>query len=84
MLERYGQKSIIPGAQPVVSGLKFFGSLALLPYKMGVERPRDCMYTLGYYRPGSCPPRLQQRLPLELDASLLEVGTIAGLILLLP
>lgn len=85
VLERYGQKSIIPGLQPVVSGIRFYSSLAMLPYKMGVEGgPRRCIYTLGYYRPGDCPPHFFQRPPFDLDGAVLEVGTIAGLILLLP
>jgi len=82
-LERYGQGHVRV-LQPIVSGARFYGSMAALPYKMGVERPRKCMYTLGYFRPGTCAPRLRQKLPVELDASALEVGTIAGLILLVP
>lgn len=85
VLERYGQKSIVPGLQPVISGVRFYGSLALLPYKFGVEGwPRECVYTLGYYRPGRCPPHFFQRPPLDLDGALYEVGAISGLILLLP
>ena len=42
--------------QPVVSGVHFFGTLPILPYKMGVEQPWECMYALGYYEPGSCAP----------------------------
>ncbi len=37
--------------QPVVSGLHFFGSIALLPYKVLVSPPCSCVYP-----PGECPP----------------------------
>ena len=82
-LERYGQ-TIHPNLQPVLSGVHFFGMLPLLPYKMGVDRPHDEIYTLGHYRPGDSAPCLRQRLPLEFDAATFEALTIAGLILLIP
>jgi hypothetical protein len=83
-LERYGHTSAIPGLQPVVSGVRFYGQLAMLPYQMGIDRPRKCIYTLGYYRPGDCVPFQRQTFPIQLNAAALEVGTIAGLILLIP
>ncbi len=52
-LERYGH-SAGPIAQPVISGAHFFANIAILPYKMGIHPPTECMYALGYYRPGSC------------------------------
>ncbi|MCG8448866.1 MAG: hypothetical protein MI725_04695 [Pirellulales bacterium] len=70
--------------QPVISAVRFFATIPALPYKMAVERPRDCIYTLGHYRPGSCNPRRWHRLPLRLGASAVEAGIIAGLILLIP
>lgn len=42
--------------QPSRSGAHFFGSVALLPYKIVAEHPRRCVYGLGYYRPGNCNP----------------------------
>ena len=30
------------------------GTLPLLPYKMGLDHPYDCVYTLGHARPGNC------------------------------
>ncbi|MBX3421524.1 MAG: hypothetical protein KF752_08210 [Pirellulaceae bacterium] len=50
-LERYGighHRCI----QPSLSGLSFFGSVLLLPYKMIVQHPNDSVYTLGHQRPG--------------------------------
>ena len=52
-LERYGHEWG-PFLQPVVSGVHFFGTLPVLPYKMGLQTPNECVYALGYYRPGSC------------------------------
>ena len=82
-LERYGQ-SIAPPLQPLLSGARFFGSFPLMAYKIGVDRPHDPVYTLGYYRPGSPTPCLCQRLPWEWDAAVLEAGSWVGLLFLLP
>ncbi|HEY2253710.1 MAG TPA: hypothetical protein VGH74_21700, partial [Planctomycetaceae bacterium] len=38
--------------QPVVSGLHFFGSVALLPYKMLISPPCSCVYSPGECLPG--------------------------------
>ena len=82
-LERYGQ-TVAPRLQPVISGAHFFGTFAILPYKMGLDRAHDCVYTLGHYRPGSCAPCVRQGLPFETDAALFEAGTWVALALLLP
>jgi hypothetical protein len=81
--ERYGY-TVSRFFQPVISGAKFFLTIPALPYKMTVDPPHECIYTLGHYRPGSCAPRRWEHLPLKLTAAAVEVGTIAGLILLLP
>jgi hypothetical protein len=81
--ERYGY-TISRLFQPVISGAKFFLTIPALPYKMAVDPPHECIYTLGHYRPGSCIPWRANYLPLKLTATAVEVGTIAGLILLLP
>lgn len=81
--ERYGY-TVSYALQPVISAAKFFATIPALPYKMVVERPRDCIYTLGHYRPGSCVPRRCNRWPLNFGASAVETGVIAGLILLIP
>jgi hypothetical protein len=82
-VERYGH-SWHPLLQPVMSGAHFFGSAALLPYKMGLEAPNECIYTLGYYRPGSCAPYMIEAMPFTWRAALYEGGAIAGGILLFP
>jgi hypothetical protein len=70
--------------QPVLSAGHFFLTIPALPYLMAVERPCDCLYSLGHYRPGDCTPRRWNRLPLRIGAAVVEVGAIAGLILLIP
>jgi hypothetical protein len=84
-LERYGQ-SICPCVQPAISGARFFGTLAIVPYKIGIDRTHDCVSTLAYYRPGNCNPCIRERLvpALEWDASLLEAGTALALVFALP
>src|SRR5690606_22660381 len=52
-LERYGH-SQGPVCEYLWSFAHFFGSVALLPYNMGVKTPCECEYALGYYRPGNC------------------------------
>jgi hypothetical protein len=54
-LERYGH-SWGPVLQPIMSGAHFFATVPILPYKMGLQTPQECVYSLGYYRPGSCAP----------------------------
>jgi hypothetical protein len=82
-LERYGQ-SVCPLVQPVCSAARFFGTLPILPYKVGLDHPYDCVSTLGYYRIGTCAPCTHQTLPFSWKGALLEGGTWVGLIFLLP
>jgi hypothetical protein len=70
-LERYGH-SWNPVVQPFMSAGHFFVSVPLLPYKMGLNPPNECMYTLGYYRPGSCAPYMIEPLPLSLRAAIYQ------------
>jgi len=53
-LERYGQH--FDGFQPFVSFWKFFATIPVLPYKMLVQPPCTCVYTLGYERANNCMP----------------------------
>ncbi len=77
-LERYGH-AVGPWAQPFASAALFYLTLPILPYKMGLELPDECMYTLGYYRPGDCAPYMLDALPLSIRAGLFEVGAwVAG------
>lgn len=82
-LERYGQ-TISPHWQPLISGARFFLTVPIVPYKIGVDRPYDCVTTLGLYRPGICAPCTREVLPHETDAALLQAGTALALVFLLP
>jgi hypothetical protein len=82
-LERYGQ-SICPLVQPVFSAARFFGTLPVLPYKVGLDHPYEYVSTLGYYRIGTCAPCTHQTLPFSWKGALLEGGTWVGMVFLLP
>ncbi len=82
-LERYGH-SFSPCFQPFVSGAHFFTHVPVLPYCMGVEPPNECIYALGYYRPGSCAPYMCNPIPLSLRGALFEAGVFTGAAAILP
>ena len=77
-LERYGH-SWGNVKQTAISAVKFFGTVPLLPYYMGVYPPNECIYDLGQYRPGSCAPYYLDPLPLSVRGALYE-GTFLGLL----
>lgn len=82
-LERYGH-SYSPCFQPFISGAHFFCTLPVLPYCMGVEPPCECIYALGYYRPGSCAPYMINPVPLSPRGALFEAGAVTGAAFALP
>ena len=81
-LERYGH-SYGP-LDPVLSAAHFFTTLPVLPYKMGVELPWECVYPLGYYRPGDCAPWTIPAIPISFRGMAVEAATVTGLVFLLP
>lgn len=82
-LERYGH-STGPLSQPIVSAAHFFGTIPLLPYKMGIRAPWECEYALGYYRPGSCAPYVIPGVPITARAVAAQAGAVAGAYYILP
>ena len=82
-LERYGYTPSYT-FQPLISAGRFLVTIPALPYKMLVERPKQCIYTLGHYRPGSCAPRCVNRPPLKLGAGAFEASVLVGLVFLIP
>ncbi|MCA9237860.1 MAG: hypothetical protein KDA44_20440 [Planctomycetales bacterium] len=82
-LERYGH-SWGPYVQPLVSGAHFFASIPLLPYKMGIRTPNECVYTLGYYRPGSCAPYMIEAFPFTWRAAMFEGFIATGTAFVIP
>lgn len=83
MLERHGYQSG-GNLQPILSGVRFFATLPLLPYLMTVSEPQEKEYSLGYYRTGDSVPSLRQRPPYERRAVLSETAVISGFFLLVP
>jgi hypothetical protein len=82
-LERYGH-SWGWHLQPFVSGAHFFTTLPILPYKMGLETPNECVYSLGYYRPGNCAPYLIEPLGTSPRAVVWEAGAVVGFSAIVP
>jgi hypothetical protein len=81
-LERYGYSHGI--AQPFLSAAHFFGTVPALPYLMSVDKPRECIYTLGHYVPGSRAPYHTHLPPPSLRAGVAEAAVMTGLIFVLP
>ena len=82
-LERYGHEWG-PVVQPVVSTVRFFGDLAVLPYKMGIHPPNECQHPLGFYRPGSCAPWSIKPVPLSLRGAVTQAAFVTGTVFTLP
>jgi hypothetical protein len=82
-MERYGH-SWGPVLDPIVSGAHFFASVPMLPYKMGLEPPGECIYPLGHYRPGNCAPYYIEPFPWSIRAAAAEAGAVTGLIFAVP
>ena len=77
MLERHGHERL-PCIQPILSGARFFYSIAFLPYQAYLQPPLQERYNTGNYRPGSAVPALRQRAPYDAGAmrfQLLTTGT---------
>jgi hypothetical protein len=82
-LERYGYQCS-PCLQPFVSGAHFFATVPALPYLMTVHPPRECVYSLGYYRPGSCAPWQRNFPPCSCRGAAVEAAVVVGLVFLIP
>jgi hypothetical protein len=81
--ERYGYT---PGycIQPFVSAGRFLATIPALPYLMVAHPPCECVYSLGYYRPGSCVPYRWHRPAACVGAGLFEAAVAVGLVVLIP
>jgi hypothetical protein len=82
-VERYGH-SWGPVLQPIMSGAHFFGTVPILPYKMGLEAPNECIYSLGYYRPGICAPYMIEPLGFSWRAAAFQAGAVTGAAFAIP
>jgi len=82
-LERYGN-SACPTLQPALSATRFVATIPLLPYLMTVDRPCECVYTLGYCRPGSKSANLFYYPPARLDAAAVQAAAVTGAVFFIP
>lgn len=82
-LERYGHYCH-PLLQPICSRVRFWLTIPCLPYLMGVNPPNECVYDLGYYRPGNCAPSMIEPIPISLRGALLEAGAVVGVAAVIP
>ncbi len=83
MLERHGHERF-PALQPLVSGVRFYATMPMLPYLMTVRHPCECESSLGYFRPGTCVYPYIQRPPYERKALLVESAAVAGAFIAIP
>lgn len=83
-LERYGHSKGPFGCEYASSAAHFFGDLVLLPYHIGIETPCECMYDLGYYRPGDCSPYMCDPFPFSLRGAATAAAGYCGIIALFP
>jgi hypothetical protein len=81
-VERYGHNAGC--LQPVFSAAHFFGTIPILPYKIGQDHPNECIYALGHSRPGDCAAWERHDLRWS-PAGVVMQGTAAtGLVFLIP
>jgi hypothetical protein len=83
-LERHGHTIVCPALQPIVSGARFFATIPILPYKMGVTPPNECVYTLGHYRSGSSAPYMAKPFPISPRGALFQAGAVTGAAFVIP
>jgi hypothetical protein len=81
-LERHGYSAGL--LQPFAGAFNFYGRIAFLPYMMATNRPLDCQFTLGHYRPGSYAPFHLHHPPIRARGFVVEAATIAALFLIFP
>jgi hypothetical protein len=82
-LERYGY-GCCEALQPAASAAHFFATIPVLPYCIGTDCPGECIYTLGHYRPGSCPPWQCHWPRWSTRGALAQAGVWTGLVFLIP
>jgi len=83
LLERYGFTAG-PWMQPFRSGAHFMANLAIVPYRAGIHPHNECIYTLGFFRPGSPAPTIRPGFPLSVKGGLWQAGVLTGGFYLLP
>ena len=82
-LERYGHTY---GCllQPFDSVGRFGLQLVGLPYQMTIDPACRKIYTLGWYRPGECAPKLHYQIPWHHQAAINQALVTTGMFYLIP
>lgn len=83
MLERHGHERF-PHFQPIISGVRFFGTIPVLPYLATLRHPLDDVHTLGSYRPGTPAPMLRYRAHYDQEAIRNQALSTAAAGIVLP
>ena len=81
-LERYGHHHGV--WQPLVSGVRFGWNVSAMPYKMAVQRPRQCYYHEHVFAAGDIAPHYFEPCSFNRRAALIEAAAIVGLIAIIP
>jgi hypothetical protein len=81
-LERYGKN--VGCLQTGLSGVRFFGSVAALPYKMTRRPPRSCECSNGFSRPGDCPLPGYGNRRFQWDAALVDAAMVTAVVYIIP
>lgn len=83
MLERHGHERF-PKLTPMISGVRFFATVPMLPYLMTVRPACEYEYKMGHFRSGDCVYPYIQRPPYVRNAAIVEAAAIAGASIALP
>ena len=70
--------------QPACSAAHFFGTVPALPYCMLTDCPTECVYSLGYYRPGDCVPWRWNYPPCDTAAAVGTAAIYTGFVFAIP
>ncbi|MBQ7110266.1 MAG: hypothetical protein IJO06_03500 [Thermoguttaceae bacterium] len=82
-LERHGHYCH-PLLVPFTARARFWLTIPILPYLMGVYPPNECIYDLGHYRPGDCAPNMLNPIPISLRGGLIQAGAVVGAAAIIP
>lgn len=82
-LERYGQGTY-SCLQPAASAAQFFGTIPILPYKMGGQEWYERVHTLGHRRPGNCNPYQIHYHPFSWRGVTYQAAVTTGVVFLVP
>lgn len=83
MLERHGHVRW-GHAQPIASGIRFFSTIPMLPYLKTISPPCQARCSLGHFRPGDTAPCLQNTIPWNQHAAVVEALSLGGFFWAMP